>query len=107
MVDMLNLKDISQHVPGRNQVLVYWLGGAGIVFKFDDGYTICIDPYLSNAVERLYGFKRLHPAPISADKLNFDALLITHEHEDHLDIDSFEELMKNNPASKVVASASA
>ena len=70
MTDVLNLKDISQHEPTKKKVLVYWLGGAGFVFKFDVGYTICIDPYLSDSVERLFGFKRLQPTPIIADRIS-------------------------------------
>jgi L-ascorbate 6-phosphate lactonase len=103
---MLNLKDISTCIPKQGSVLAYWLGGSGFVFKLDDGMTICIDPYLSDSVERLFGFKRLMAAPIAPDKLKFDLLLITHEHGDHLDIDIFETLVKNNPSSKVIATKS-
>ncbi len=30
-----------------------------------------------------------------------DVILITHEHPDHLDLNSLEEILKNNPAAKV------
>lgn len=100
---MLKLQDISNHIPKKNNMLIYWLGGGGFVFKFSDKTTICIDPYLSNSVERLFGFKRLIQPPITPEALKFDALLVTHEHGDHLDIDIFETLVAQNPKSKIFA----
>ena len=100
---MLNLKDISKHLPDKGKVLVYWMGGGSFLLKFDNGTTICIDPYLSDSVERLFGFKRLVQAPITADELKFDLLLITHEHGDHLDIDIFKTLVKNNSEAKTIS----
>lgn len=102
----LKLNDIDNCKPLKGNVNIYWLGGGGFVFKFDDGTTICIDPYLSDSVERLFGFKRLMSAPIVPEDLKFDVLLITHEHADHLDIDIFETIIKNNPSSKVIATKS-
>lgn len=85
------------------KLVVYWLGGSGFVVKFDNDTIICIDPYLSDSVERLYGFKRLSLAPVIADNLQFDLLLFTHDHGDHLDIDSFDSLLKVNPRCTVLA----
>lgn len=100
---MIQIKDIDDCKPSKGRVNIYWLGGAGFLFNFDNGRRICIDPYLSDSVERLFGFKRLIHSPISPEQLKFDFLLITHEHGDHLDIDVFETLVKNNPSSKVLA----
>jgi L-ascorbate 6-phosphate lactonase len=85
---------------------IYSLAGAGFIIKFDHSVTICIDPYLSNSVKRLFGFKRLTPASISADQLKCDILLISHEHGDHLDIDSFDAIYAGNPGLKIFAPAS-
>jgi len=100
------LNNLQNDSPTENDIIIYWLGGAGFVFKFHDGSTICIDPYLSDAAERLFGFKRLSKAPIKADQLHFDVLLLTHEHVDHLDIDSFKDLTKANPDCRMLASES-
>jgi len=99
-----DLAGAQQDLPPKGKVIVYWLAGAGFLFRFDDGLTFCVDPYLSDAVERLYGFKRSMPAPVSPDGLHFDILFLTHQHEDHLDIDSFDKLMKANPHCEIIAS---
>ena len=99
-----DIVNAHKDVPADNGVIIYWLGGAGFVFKFAGGETVCIDPYLSDFAERVVGFRRLSLAPIKASELVFDLLLITHTHPDHLDADSFDILTKSNPASKVIAS---
>ena len=90
-------------VPAPGKIGIYWLGGAGLVIRFDNGIALCIDPYLSDAAERLFGFKRLVRAPITDDQLCCDVLLISHEHGDHLDIDSFDAVAATNPSMKVFA----
>ena len=103
MAELLDLKDIANVSADKGNVLVYWLGGSGYVLKFDDGFVICIDPYLSDCVERMFGFKRLFRPTIEAAELHFDALLISHSHGDHLDVDSFAELVKANPGCRIFA----
>jgi L-ascorbate 6-phosphate lactonase len=99
----LNIHNVAGHLPQNGQIDIYWLGGAGFLIKFDNGLRVCIDPYLSDSVNRLVGFKRLIPIPISPGKLNCDVLLISHEHGDHLDIDSFDDIRDANPSMKVLA----
>ncbi|MBN1437177.1 MAG: MBL fold metallo-hydrolase [Sedimentisphaerales bacterium] len=103
MLEKLDLKDITNESASKGKVLVYWLGGAGHILKFDDGFTICVDPYLSDYVERLVGFKRLFRPVIEPSQLHFDTLLISHSHGDHLDADSFSELVKANLNCKIFA----
>jgi len=100
---MYNINEHSTHIPPKGKIIIYWLGGAGFIVKYSDGFTICIDPYLSDSVERICGFKRLHSAPIKADNVFFDVLFITHEHPDHLDEDSFDALMNNNARCQIYA----
>lgn len=76
----------------------FWnLGQAGMIIKGreEDGF-ICIDPYLSNSIERTNPeteFKRAFPPVLSPVMLeNADAILITHEHEDHLDFATLREV---------------
>ncbi|MCE5200208.1 MAG: MBL fold metallo-hydrolase [Armatimonadota bacterium] len=101
-----HISDIRSNVPQTGKVIIYWLGGSGFAFKFADGKVICIDPYLSDAVERLFNFKRLSLSPVSADELKFDTLLITHDHADHLDMDSINALITGNRGCKIIASES-
>lgn len=98
-----HISTIRQDTPGEGKVIVYWLSGSGFAFKFATGEVIAIDPYLSDFVERIVGFRRLVLPPTDADSLEFDALLLTHDHGDHLDIDSFEAMMARNPRCRVLA----
>ena len=74
---------------------VFWLGQAGFVFKTHAGQVIYLDPYLSDAVERLYGFRRLSPAVIEPGEVRADYVICTHGHEDHLDIDALPEIARS------------
>jgi L-ascorbate 6-phosphate lactonase len=67
------------------EVMAWWLGGAGFVFKTPAGTQIYVDPYFSNCVAAIFGIERAFPAPISAEAARPDLLIATHWHEDHLD----------------------
>jgi len=62
-----------------------WLGQAGYLMKTSGGFTVMIDPYFSDEVEKLEGLKRLFPPPITADERRPDVLLVSHGHLDHFD----------------------
>ncbi len=85
---------ISTTVP-RGQVGVFWLGQAGFLFKTDGGKLIAVDPYLSDCCKRYAGFKRLLPKLFQPYDLTLDALIATHAHYDHLDIDALPMLLDN------------
>lgn len=76
---------------------IYWLGQAGFAFKTHSGKRIFLDPYLSDACERLHGFKRLSLPPMTACDVEADWLIMTHEHTDHLDPDAVPEIARRNP----------
>jgi L-ascorbate 6-phosphate lactonase len=78
-------------------VRLWWLGQAGFAFKTPAGKIIYADPYLSDAVERLHGFKRLSLPAIAAEDVSADWILLTHEHADHLDPDALPVIARNNP----------
>ncbi len=80
------------------KLAVFWLGQAGFLIKTASGFTMAIDPYFSDHVmrtEKNIGFKRLTPPPCGAGEIPFDALLISHEHGDHFDIEAIGEMMAN------------
>jgi L-ascorbate 6-phosphate lactonase len=78
----------------RESVALSWLGQAGFVLKSPQGQCIVIDPYLSDSCEKIgqnagINMKRQIPAPLfPEDLLGFQAILITHSHQDHLDPDT-------------------
>ena len=71
---------------------VFFLGQAGFVLKTDDGRLIAYDLYLSDCCEREFGFKRLIAKLLLPDEIEFDAVICSHGHYDHLDIDSIDGL---------------
>ena len=82
------MKDkIINEVADQNELLIWYLGQAGFLLKTAHGKLIAIDLYLSDAAERLFGFKRMIPAVIKPEDLNVDYYISTHSHVDHLDPD--------------------
>ncbi len=74
---------------------IYWLAQAGFAFKTSAGKIVYIDPYLSDLVERVAGFKRMMPCPITAEEVVADLVVCTHEHPDHLDTDALPIIARN------------
>lgn len=70
-----------------NKLTIRWIGQNGYILS-DGQTTLCIDPYLSDVVNRVADRARMVDAPFSPDELNADALICTHNHLDHVDIDA-------------------
>lgn len=66
---------------------IKWLGQAGYILS-DGVTTICIDPYLSDAVNRVANRPRTVAPPFAPEELSADAVICTHNHLDHMDIDA-------------------
>ena len=66
-------------------VHIWWLRQAGFVIKSPGGFMVCIDAYLTNSVMTSYGVARGYPAPLSPEESDFDVILATHPHDDHMD----------------------
>ncbi len=94
----------SAEVPAGS-VRMWWLGQAGFAFKTSAGEVVYVDPYLSDAVERLHGFKRLSLAPIAAEEVECGLVVLTHEHTDHLDPDTIPVIAAKNPECRFAAPA--
>lgn len=105
--DYLNNKKVHE-----NEIAVCWLGQAGFLLYTHEGKRILIDPYLSDYVNRLFAdtegqkFRRMTPMCIEPEKLHPDILLSSHEHPDHLDIDSIPRLIANSGTRAFVNSVS-
>ena len=89
--------------PKKGEVALFWLGQAGFLLKNSRNEILAVDPYLSEAVERICGLKRLMMPVLEAQDLNPDVLVISHHDEDHLDMDVIPDLMKRNPKTKLLA----
>lgn len=66
---------------------VTWLGHATVLFELD-GHTVLADPVWESRVSpsTWLGPARLHPAPLALEELpELDAVVISHDHYDHLE----------------------
>lgn len=84
---------------------ITWLGQSG--YLLDDGETrLVIDPYFSDVVERKEGLRRLVPPPCSLASLAPQALCITHDHLDHFDPETVDEIMGLFPECRLIGPGS-
>ena len=64
---------------------VTWMGHSSVLIEID-GRRILFDPVWSDRIGPLIGRKRFHKPPVQIDLLpKLDAVLISHDHYDHLD----------------------
>lgn len=80
----------------KDKTNIFFTGQAGYVFRNKDGYTLALDLYLSDCVERDDGFKRLCPKLIAPSEVCADIVVTTHAHYDHFDPDSIPSLLGEN-----------
>ncbi len=73
---------------------IKWIGQAGYVLS-DGDTTICIDPYLSDVVNRVANRPRTVAPPFAPEELRADAVICTHNHLDHIDIDAIPRMNKS------------
>lgn len=74
-----------------------WLGHASVYIELD-GYRLLVDPVLSDYASPVDGIgpKRFHSSPIKIQDLpNIDAVMISHDHYDHLDMKTVQYLARN------------
>ena len=88
-------KNIAQCEVGQGRLAIFWLGQAGFVFKSSANRVVYIDPYFSDVVERVVGFKRMTACPIPAEDAQAELIICTHEHLDHMDTDALPVLARN------------
>ncbi len=86
------MRNLSEEIAGKKvysgQLAIYWLCQAGFAFKGSSNEVVYIDPYFSDVVERLIGFKRMMACPIRAEDAHANVVVCTHEHLDHMDTDA-------------------
>jgi L-ascorbate metabolism protein UlaG (beta-lactamase superfamily) len=73
---------------------VTWYGHSSALIEVD-GYRILADPVWSDrcSPSRAVGPQRLHPVPAALEALPaIDAVIVSHDHYDHLDVDTIRQL---------------
>lgn len=93
-------RSIQDLTVESGHLAVFWLGGAGFAFKTSGGKIVYVDPYLSDALDRFYSWKRLSisPIPFPPSEVVADLVLVTHAHEDHLDPDAIPDIARASQA---------
>lgn len=86
--------DLSRPADGSNAT---WFGHSSVLVEID-GIRVLTDPVWGDRVSplRRIGPRRLHPAPIPLDALpDLDAVVVSHDHYDHLDQPTVEWLARH------------
>ena len=93
----------------RGAIAISWLGQAGFVLKSPQGCRIALDPYLSNSCSKIgreagLNMQRQAPAPLAPEELvGFDAVVLTHSHQDHLDPESLRPWLRAEGQTTLIA----
>ena len=74
---------------------IRWIGQSGYILS-DGKNEVCIDPYLSDVVNRIANRPRMVDAPFLPEQLKSDIVICTHNHLDHVDIDAIPLMKKDN-----------
>jgi L-ascorbate metabolism protein UlaG (beta-lactamase superfamily) len=83
---------------------VTWFGHASALLEVD-GQRVLVDPVWGRRVSPspVFGPTRLHPVPVALTELPpVDAILISHDHYDHLDLPTVRALLRSQDAPFVV-----
>lgn len=98
------IREIARTNPPYGTLAIWYLGQESVVVK-GDGITIYVDPYLSGDLDD-GDWRRTFPAPIAPEELEGVQLgLITHEHDDHMDVRTLPWLHRSSPGAPIVAPA--
>ncbi len=96
---------VSPEVPAQAaELAVTWFGHASALLEVD-GARVLVDPVWGERVSpsTVLGPKRLHPVPGPLEELpRVDAVLISHDHYDHLDLPTVRRLVREQTAPFIV-----
>jgi L-ascorbate metabolism protein UlaG (beta-lactamase superfamily) len=90
--------------PDPDGLHVTWYGHASALVEIE-GARVLLDPVWSDrcSPSRLMGPRRLHPLPLAPDEVPpVDAIVISHDHYDHLDLATVRSLLASQVAPFVV-----
>ena len=94
----------STDPAGADSLHITWYGHASTLVELD-GARLLVDPVWSErcSPSGLAGPRQLHPVPLSLDQLpELDAIVISHDHYDHLDLPTVRALTRSQRAPFVV-----
>lgn len=91
------LEEIQAMRISLGELMICWLGQAGVCLKDAQGRVLYVDPYFTNCGERIRGFKRLSPQLIDPAEVSAQYYITTHIHFDHFDYDAVPLIARNSP----------
>jgi L-ascorbate metabolism protein UlaG (beta-lactamase superfamily) len=94
----------STHPTVADELAITWYGHSSVLIEID-GRRVLVDPVWSDRVSpsSLVGPKRMHPTPAPLSELPpIDAVVISHDHYDHLDLETIRQLAALSSVSFVV-----
>ncbi|MDR7307630.1 MBL fold metallo-hydrolase [Rhodoferax saidenbachensis] len=94
-VQKMRTEDLA--LPAAPGLRAWWLGHASALIEVD-GVRILTDPVFSKRASpfQFAGPARLHPAPLPLEQWqNIDAVVISHDHFDHLDMATIQHLAQS------------
>jgi len=93
-IPVIPILPTSLSTPPSPGLRAMWIGHAGVLVEMD-GFRFFVDPVFSEYASpfSFIGPKRFHPPPIAlADLPKIDAVMISHDHYDHLDMETVKHL---------------
>jgi hypothetical protein len=92
-IPVIALAPATLRAPPASGLRAIWFGHSSVMVEID-GVRLMTDPVLSDRVSPVpIGPKRMHAPPIElADLAGIDAVLISHDHYDHLDMKTIQHL---------------
>ncbi|MDQ3004717.1 MAG: MBL fold metallo-hydrolase [Chloroflexota bacterium] len=103
------LADVFRTRNESNKLHLWWLGQSGFLVKYQ-GRHLLIDPYLSDSLTKKYAgtdkpHVRMTERVIAPERLDFvDVVTSSHNHTDHLDVETLIPLLQANPNLTVLVS---
>ena len=95
-VPVIKLSADALTQPATPGLRAWWLGHASALIEVD-GVRVLTDPVFSKRTSpvQFAGPARMHPVPLPLDQWkNIDAVVISHDHFDHLDMDTIQHLAR-------------
>jgi L-ascorbate metabolism protein UlaG (beta-lactamase superfamily) len=105
--DEVLVAEMDSFMHDETQFYLWWLGQSGFLLQWK-GERVLIDPYLSDSLTKKYAdTKKPHTRMserVVAPELLLGISVVTssHNHTDHLDAETLQPVLKNNPAIRLV-----
>ncbi|WP_373548529.1 MBL fold metallo-hydrolase [Haliscomenobacter sp.] len=99
--------EVLQQSTDARQFQLWWLGQSGFLLQWQ-GKRVLFDPYLSDSLTRKYAHTNKPHVRISERVIDpallqgIDILSSSHNHTDHLDAETLQPLLANNPQAAFV-----